>query len=89
MIEQRKPLIQSSSFGNPHRELNVRFYRSLSNFLSSLNAVLYPALIVSVLIALSLLIYAGIGIQHTERYVSDGTVFSCQVPVIQTSTNKR
>lgn len=78
-----KVISQPTSFGNPRPERSPRFYVIVGQWLGSLNRLLVVVAVASCLMFIALLAYAGLGITHTEEYVSDGTVFSCRIDAVK------
>lgn len=82
-MTHKKAIVQASSFGNPQPRKDRRFFRFASRILTKANSVLYPVTIVSYAIFLALLVYAGIGIEHSVIYPSDGTMNSCEISPVK------
>lgn len=74
-----KPIAQPTAFGRSMRRKDRRFYKIAARWLAIFNRVMFPIVIASFVIFFGLLVYAGIGIEHSETYASDGTVFSCRI----------
>lgn len=83
MSQQPRRIVQPTTFGNPRPKKDRRFYRIAARWLSTLNAVLFPLVVASFLVFVALLVYAGLGIDHSQIFVSDGTVFSCQIDAVK------
>lgn len=74
-------IAHATTWGQPRRERSRRFHRVFGRiFELAGNACRYAAygLCVS---ALLLLVYAGLFVEKTVAYASDGTVYSCQLPI--------
>lgn len=82
------PLRQPSSFGNPKPVKDRRFYKFAASILGSANKALFPLTVGSFILFLLLLIYAGIGIEHSLNFASDGSVFSCQIDSVKSLKRK-
>ena len=72
---------QPSSFGNPKKKWDVRFYRIGRMVINKFGDIQYYFYVISVMLNLILLIYVGVFVRHSEPYVSDGSFFSCKVPI--------
>lgn len=80
-----KKFRQPSSYGAPRRQMDTRFYRIAKGWISSFNMYLTVLAILMAFIALGLLAYVGLAINHTNIYVSDGGDFSCKLNHVQES----
>lgn len=74
---------QPSSFGDPRPVKNRRFYRIARQMLAIANKGLYAAVAASCVSALGLLVYVGVVVEYEQIFVSDGTVFSCQIDTVK------
>lgn len=83
-----KSIAQPTSFGNPKPARSPRFFRIVGRWLGGLNRFLVVIAVTSCVVFVTLLAYAGVGIEHTEEYVSDGTVFSCRIDAVTTKGTK-
>ena len=88
MTPQKKTIFQPTTFGKPRPVMSRRFYRVVGRWFSMINAVLYPLVISSFLVFFSLLAYTGLGIELSQIFVSDGTVFSCQIDAPKRKRNQ-
>ena len=70
---------QPSTFGNPRRVWDVRFHRIARKWLLSFMRIQYWFLIGSLVLNCGLLVYAGLFVEHSDPYLSDGTMFSCRM----------
>lgn len=73
--------VQPTSFGNPPIISNYRFYQFAARLLVSLNRFVRIAVIASIILSLSLIIYVAFVVKHTTIYASDGSFFSCVVGI--------
>lgn len=78
-----KRISQPTSFGNPDPDQNFRFYKLAAQWLGRANGVLYPLAITSLVLFLALLVYTGVAVDSSNIFVSDGTVFSCQIDSVK------
>jgi len=80
IMTAEKDLDQQTCFGQPRRTWDVRYFRAARKFLNSVGKIQFYILASSVILNFILIIYAGCFITHTIPFVSDGSMFSCQVP---------
>lgn len=82
-MKRQNSIVQPTTFGNPQIRKDRRYFRIAARWLAGVNRVLYPLVGASFVLFIGLLGYAGLGIEHSEIYVSDGTVFSCRIDAVK------
>lgn len=70
---------QPTTYGNPRRETDPKFFRWGIKILDSTNKALRISVYVGTVTICALVIYLGIGAHHVDLYVSDGGDFSCKL----------
>jgi hypothetical protein len=76
-------LAQASTWGNPRRTRTPRFERLMMEWAKACNAVLFGVAASGIVAIVILVLVLAFGTQFSRLYASDGSMFSCEIPLRQ------
>ncbi|WP_454727986.1 MULTISPECIES: hypothetical protein [Cupriavidus] len=83
MTEPKERAAHATTWGQPRRERSPVFHRVIGRwFAVTGTACRYTAYGLAVS-ALLLLVYAGVFVERVRAHAADGTVFSCELPILR------
>ncbi|MGE8449738.1 MAG: hypothetical protein ACN6OP_03750 [Pseudomonadales bacterium] len=75
----------ATSWGHPRTERSPAFHRVVGRWFAHIATVCRYATYGLAAVALALTVYATLFVEHVQAFASDGTVFSCELPIIRAS----
>ncbi|CAE6794227.1 hypothetical protein R70006_04994 [Paraburkholderia domus] len=78
----QRRLVQASTWGNPRNNSTPRFNRLMLGWARRCNRVLVPIAFAGFLAIIALIVFLTFGTRFSHLYASDGTIFSCEIPLV-------
>ncbi|HEP6430557.1 hypothetical protein [Burkholderia arboris] len=81
-VSARRAPVQPTTWGNPRQNRTPRFNKQMLGFLRRLNKWLGPIAIFEFLIIVTLILTLAFGTQFARLFASDGSMYSCEIPLV-------